>query len=166
MRKFSFAIAAATLLWALVSHAQAAEIVVLAAAAVEQPFEAVVHAFEHDTGNKVVVTFGSVGAIQNKLKAGASPDLVILSTALVTAAEKDGTARAVVGCAEIGVAVRDGTPAPDISTADAFKKTLLSGFLYGPGRRRDRRGLYRGPAGPTGHRGHHQGEIYEVQHRP
>jgi molybdate transport system substrate-binding protein len=31
-----------------------------------------------------------------------------------------------VGRAEIGVAVRDGTPAPDISTTDAFKKALLA----------------------------------------
>jgi len=132
MRKFSFATAAVTVLWDLASHAgaQAAEIAVLAAAAVEQPFEAVVHAFEHDTGNKVAVTFGSVGAIQGKLKAGANADLVVLTTALAMAAEKDGTARggsrAVVGRAEIGVAVRNGTPVPDISTADAFKKTLLA----------------------------------------
>ncbi len=132
MRNFSFATAAVTLVLALASHAgaQAAEIVVLAAAAVEVPFEAVVHGFEHDTGNKVAVTFGSVGAIQSKLKAGVNADLVILSTALVAAAEKDGTARAgsraVVGRAEIGVAVRNGASAPDISTADAFKKTLLA----------------------------------------
>ena len=132
MRNFSFAMAAAILLWALVSpaEAQAAEIVVLAAAAVEEPLEAVVHAFEHDTGNKVAMTLGSVGAIQTKQKAGAKADLVILSTALVTAAEKDGSARAgihaVVGRVEIGVAARDGTPAPDISTADAFKKTLIA----------------------------------------
>ena len=80
MRNFSFATAAATLLWALAlpAGARAAEITVLAAAAVEQPFEAVVHAFEHDTGNKVAMTFGSVGAIQNKLKAGVNADLVIL----------------------------------------------------------------------------------------
>jgi molybdate transport system substrate-binding protein len=131
MRNFSFA-AAATLLWALASTAgaQAAEITVLAAAAIEEPLEAVVHAFEHDTGNKVAMTLGSVGAIQAKLKAGAKADLVILTTALATAAEKDGTARAgsraVVGRVEIGVAVRDGTPAPDISTTDALKKTLLA----------------------------------------
>ena len=70
MRNFSFATAAVTALWILGSHvgAQAAEIVVLAAAAVEQPLEAVVHAFEHETGNKVAMTFGSVGAIQNKLR--------------------------------------------------------------------------------------------------
>jgi molybdate transport system substrate-binding protein len=132
MRKISFTTAAVTLVWALASFpsAQAAEIIVLAAGAVEQPFEAVVHAFEHDTGNKVVVTFGSVGAIQSKLKAGANADLVVLTTALAAAAEKDGTARtgsrAVVGRAEIGVAVRNGAPVPDISTADAFKKTLLA----------------------------------------
>jgi molybdate transport system substrate-binding protein len=132
MRNSPFALAVVTLLWTLASHAgaQAAEIVVLSAAAVQEPFEAVVHAFEHDTGNKVAVTFGSVGTIQTKLKAGANADLVILSTALVAEAEKDGNARAgsraMVGRAEIGVAVRDGTAVPDISTADAFKKTLLA----------------------------------------
>jgi molybdate transport system substrate-binding protein len=132
MRRIGFTIATATLLFGFAtdSRASAAEIAVLAAAAIEQPFETVVHAFEHDTGTKVSVEFGSVGAIQNKLKAGAKPDLVILSTAAVVAAEKDGAvlpgSRAVVGRAEIGVAVRDGTPAPDISTTDAFKKALLA----------------------------------------
>ena len=132
MRNFSFATAAVTSVLALASlaGAQAAEIAVLAAAAVQEPFEAVVHGFEHDTGNKVAVTFGSVGAIQTKLKAGVNADVVILSTALAAAAEKEGTARAgsraVVGRAEIGVAVRNGASVPDISTADAFKKTLLA----------------------------------------
>jgi molybdate transport system substrate-binding protein len=132
MRKFSFAAAIATLACAVASHqgAQAADIAVLAAAAIEEPFEAVVHAFEHETGNKVVMTFGSVGAVQNRLKAGAKADLVVVTTALAAAAEKDGIAlagsRAVVGRVEIGVAVRSGATAPDISTADAFKKTLLA----------------------------------------
>ena len=132
MRHIRFTIATATLLFGLATHtrAAAAEIAVLAAAAIEQPFETVVHAFEHDTGTKVGVEFGSVGVIQNKLKAGAKPDIVILSTAAVAAAQKDGAvlagSRAVVGRAEIGVAVRDGTPAPDISTTDAFKKALLA----------------------------------------
>ena len=31
-----------------------------------------------------------------------------------------------MGRAEIGVAVSDGTPAPNISTTDAFKKALLA----------------------------------------
>src|ERR1700722_17979918 len=132
MRHRGLTIATAALLLGFAPHpgATAAEIKVLAAAAIDHPFEAVAHEFEHDTGTKVSVEFGSVGAIQNKLKAGAKPDLVILSTAAVVAAEKDGAvlpgSRAVVGRAEIGVAVRDGTPAPDISTIDAFKKALLA----------------------------------------
>jgi molybdate transport system substrate-binding protein len=132
MLNFSFVTAVATLACAVASHsgAQAAEIAVFAAAAIEEPFEAVAHAFEHDTGNKVAMTFGSVGAVQNKLKAGAKADIVILTTALAAAAEKDGTALAgsskVVGRVEIGVAVRAGAETPDISTADAFKKTLLT----------------------------------------
>jgi molybdate transport system substrate-binding protein len=132
MRYFSFITAIAALACTLAphSHAQAADIAVLAAAAIEEPFEAVAHGFEHDTGNKVAATFGSVGAIQNRLKAGAKADLVVLTTALAAAAEKDGTAlagsRAVVGRVEIGVAVRNGAAAPDISTADAFRKTLLT----------------------------------------
>jgi molybdate transport system substrate-binding protein len=129
MRKFWLAAAMLGIV-ASAPAAGAAEIVVLAAAAVEEPFEAVVHAFEHDTGNKVVTTFGSVGAIQGKLKGGARADLVILSTAATLAAEKDGQARAgsraVVGRVAIGVAVRVGTPAPDIATPDAFKKALLA----------------------------------------
>jgi molybdate transport system substrate-binding protein len=131
MRNFLFA-AAVTLLCvpAFQTGAQAAEIAVLAAAAVQEPFEEVVHAFEHETGNKVVATFGSVGAIQAKLKAGANADVVVLNTALAAAAEKDGSARAgsraVVGRVEIGVTVGTGTPAPDISTTDAFKKALLA----------------------------------------
>jgi molybdate transport system substrate-binding protein len=131
MRKFLFA-TAIMMLSALScqSGAQAAEVAVLAAAAVQEPFEAVVHMFEHETGNKVAATFGSVGAIQTKLKGGAKADLVILTTALAAAAEKDGNARpgsrAVVGRVEIGVAMRDGAPVPDISTAEAFKKSLLA----------------------------------------
>ena len=117
MRQIGFTIATAMLLSgpATYTRADAAEIAVLAAAAIEQPFETIVHGFEHDTGTKVGVEFGSVGVIQNKLKAGAKPDIVILSTAAVAAAQKDGAvlagSRAVVGRAEIGVAVRDGTPA-------------------------------------------------------
>ena len=81
MRQIGFTIATATLLFGLATHTQAtaAEIAVLAAAAIQQPFETVAHAFAHDAGTKVSVAFGSVGAIQNKLKAGAKPDLVILS---------------------------------------------------------------------------------------
>jgi len=132
MRKSSFVTAAAILALGIACQvrAQAADIEVLAAAAVEEPFEAVVHAFERDSGHRVRVTFGSVGAVQGKLKAGEKADLVILSTAAVAAAEKDGTAlpgsAAIVGRAEIGVAVREDATVPNIATVEAVKTMLLA----------------------------------------
>jgi molybdate transport system substrate-binding protein len=129
MQKSSFAMVAMLLAFMPSAEAQAADLVVLAAAAVQEPFENIVHAFEHDTDNRVATTFASVGAIQAKLKAGAKADLVVLTSGLAAAAERDGTARAgtrvVVGHVEIGLAVRSGAPAPDISSVDAFKKALL-----------------------------------------
>src|SRR5258708_22740535 len=95
MRKMSFTMAAATLLLGVASRpgAQAADIAVLAAAALEEPFEAVVHAVERDSGNKVTVSFGSVGALSAKLKAADKAHLVISSTAALAAAEQDGPGR-------------------------------------------------------------------------
>jgi molybdate transport system substrate-binding protein len=131
MRNLFFTMAV-TVLIALASRlgAQGAEITVLVAGAVQEPFEAVVHAYERESGDKVHASFGSVGTIQAKLKAGEKADLVISSTPAVAAAEKEGTvqpgSRAVIGRVEIGVAVREGTPVPDIATPDSFKKALLA----------------------------------------
>ena len=45
----------------------------------QEPFEAIVHAYERESGDKVHASFGSVGQIQTKLKAGEKADLVISS---------------------------------------------------------------------------------------
>jgi molybdate transport system substrate-binding protein len=132
MRKIWFVTVATTLSTVVASYtgAHAAEIAVIAAAAVQEPFEAIVHAYERESGDKVHASFGSVGQIQARLKAGEKADLVISSTPAVAAAEKEGMARpgsrAVLGRVEIGVAVRAGAPVPDISTTDAFKRTLVA----------------------------------------
>src|SRR5580700_5554224 len=132
MRKIRLVTAATTLSAVVASYtgAHAAEIAVVAAAAVQEPFEAVAHAYERESGDKVHASFGSVGQIQTKLKAGEKADLVISSTPAVAAAEKEGAvrpgSRAVLGRVEIGVAVREGAPMPDISTTDAFKRTLMA----------------------------------------
>jgi molybdate transport system substrate-binding protein len=132
MRRMSLMAAAATLLVGIAaqSGARGAELTVLAAAAVQEPLEAVVQAFERESGDKVRLTLGSVGAISAKLNAGEKADVVISSTPAVAAAEQEGAVRpgtrATVGRVEIGVAVREGAPVPDISTTEAFKKALLA----------------------------------------
>jgi hypothetical protein len=99
------------------------------------------HAFEHDTGTRSASNSGSVvGATQNKFEAGAKNDLAILSTAAVAAAEKVGAGLAgkfaVAGRAEIGVAVRDGTPAPDISLIRPAAGRRRSSWHAGAGAQR------------------------------
>jgi len=111
-------------------HAAAADLKVISAAAVEEPFEKLSADFTRESGHKVQSTFGPVGAMQTKLKGGEKADVIVLSTAAMDALDKDGSlvagSRADLGRATAGVGVRAGAPAPDISTPEGFKKTLLA----------------------------------------
>ncbi len=61
--------------------------------------------------------------------AGETADLVILSASAIAALEKTGIfvpgSRTDLGRTVTGVVVREGAPAPDISTPEAFKQALL-----------------------------------------
>lgn len=74
------------------------------------------------------ITFGTVGALQAKLAAGETADVIVLGAPAIAAMERSGalmvgSGRPVARTA-IGVAVRKGAPAPDISTSDAFVRAL------------------------------------------
>ena len=85
--------------------------------------------FTRATGRETDITFGTVGAIQDKLAAGETADVLVLGAPAIAKLEQSGAV--VPGSANkiaqtsIGVCVRDGTSAPDISTADTFKAALL-----------------------------------------
>jgi molybdate transport system substrate-binding protein len=108
----------------------AAELKVMGAGPVEGTVKELVPAFVHETGHKVDGVFNTVGFIQERLKAGERPDILILSAFVMEAMEKDGSlvtgSRTEIGRATSGFAVRAGAPTPDISTPDAMKKTLLA----------------------------------------
>ncbi len=107
----------------------AAEIRVLSAAAAQVPEKELAAEFTKETGHQVSFTFGSPGAIQQKLAAGETFDLVILPAAGIENLDKAAKllpgSRMALARVGIGVAVRDGAPKPDISTPEAFRKTLL-----------------------------------------
>jgi molybdate transport system substrate-binding protein len=85
--------------------------------------------FMRETGHEVDITFGPVGTLQKKLAAGETTDVLILGQPAMEMMEQQGCfvagTRTDVSRVSIGVAVREGEPAPDISTADTFKTTLL-----------------------------------------
>jgi molybdate transport system substrate-binding protein len=86
--------------------------------------------FARATGHEPDITFGTVGALQVKLDAGETADVLVLSEPGIAKLEKAGAlvagSRREVARTSIGVAVRAGTAAPDISTPDAFKAALVA----------------------------------------
>lgn len=129
-RRFALSLLIAIPLALAAGHAGAADIKVVAAGAVEEPFEKLAADFTRESGNKVNAMFGPVGGMMNKLKGGEKADVIILSTAAMDELDKSSAlvagSRAELGRAVAGVAVRTGAPLPDISSPDAFKKALVS----------------------------------------
>ena len=118
----AFALMAAT--------AQAADMTFLIGGAMSEPFKVVGADFAKKTGDKIDYTFDTTGALQMKLRGGEKADIVLLSAAGLDAMEKEhlvqpGT-RVDLARALIGVSVKRGAKAPDLSTPDAFKAALVN----------------------------------------
>src|SRR2546429_8098781 len=121
-------VAAAT--WAHADRAEAAEIKVLSAGAVRSVVSDLAEAFRRETGHTVTLTFGTVGALRQKLAAGEPADVLILTDVAIDDLARQGAVatgtRTDIARTAMGVAVREGAPVPDISTPEAFRQTLLS----------------------------------------
>jgi molybdate transport system substrate-binding protein len=80
-------------------------------------------------GGKVQMQYQPMGRLVKSLEEGAQVDLVIVTEETLPALERENRVKrgakpiARVG---IGVAVNQSAPSPDISTVDAFRKTLLA----------------------------------------
>ena len=110
------------------------EFVVMTAGAFTAAHLALVPQIEALLGRRVVTATTSVGlgntSIENRLRRGERAELVIVSSAMHELFEtvglvKRGTAT-LVAESTIGLAVRSGAPAPDISSVETFKQTLLA----------------------------------------
>lgn len=123
-----FAAALATIL--SVSAASAADIKVLTAGAYKPVLLALQGDFERQTGHRLKIENDTAGGLQKRISAGEAFDVAVLPPATVqqlTQAGKlaDGSARRLARVA-IGVAVKNGSAAPDISTVAAFQAALMS----------------------------------------
>lgn len=127
--------AAAVLVLALGTGAQAAEIKVLSSNAVKSVLEELAPQFERATKNNIVFTFDPAAVLKGQIEKGAAFDLAILTDAaiddLVKQSKISGATRTAFARSGAGVAVRKGAPKPDISTTEAFKRTLLGAKSIG-----------------------------------
>lgn len=110
--------------------AQAAEIKVLSGNGARSAVAELGAAFERASGHKVTIDFAVNPEVKKRIDGGEAFDVAVLNPPVLDALIKEGkvvgATRSVLGRAGIGAAVREGAPKPDISTVDAFKRTLLS----------------------------------------
>ncbi|MBV9191512.1 MAG: substrate-binding domain-containing protein [Betaproteobacteria bacterium] len=76
-------------------------------------------------GGEVDVQFQPMGKLFESLSQGANVDVVIVTQEMVSRLQAKPGARAIARVG-IGVAVNEKAPSPDISTVEAFRKTLLA----------------------------------------
>lgn len=116
--------------WACTAYAQAAEIKVLSAGAVKGIVTELAETFRQETGHTVMLISGTAGEIRQKVAAGDPADVIFVTDTvleqLVLTRNLVANTRADIARTAIGVAVRAGAPLPDISTPEAFKRTVLA----------------------------------------
>src|SRR4029078_11432759 len=127
MRRLLVYIAA---LFVAASPAQAAELRVLSGNGAKAAVQELCKQFERATGNTIKLHFEVNADLKKKIEAGEAFDVAVLNPPVIDALIKDGRliagSRADIGRSGLGLAVRTGTPKPDISWVDAFKRTLLA----------------------------------------
>jgi molybdate transport system substrate-binding protein len=101
---------------------------VLSARAPQMALQKLFADFTRQTGHAVTASYGTVGAIGARFKAGEAADLLILSPSALAALGDSLLAGSATEVARAGlaVAVRSGAVAPDLSTPQAFKAALLA----------------------------------------
>ena len=103
---------------------------ILSAGAAQAVTERIIDAFRRDTGAEVMADFGAVGAMKARVVAGETVDVIILTQAmiegLVAAEFVEQGSRIDLGTVGTGVAVRSGTPVPDVADAHRLRAAIVA----------------------------------------
>jgi molybdate transport system substrate-binding protein len=106
------------------------ELKVLSAGAVKSGVAQVAKEFERATGAKVSIEFNTAPELRKRMAAGDAADVVVAPPAAMEEFQKQGRivggSRGFVGRSRMGVVVHADAPAPDVSNAAAFTKTLAA----------------------------------------
>ena len=112
------------------STAKAAEIKLLSAVALQPGFIALIPDFEKSSGHKVTTTYGTAGAVANRVQKGEASDIAISSGPLMDQLQAQGKviagSRVNIAKVGVGVFVRKGGTKPDLASVDGFIRSLLA----------------------------------------
>jgi molybdate transport system substrate-binding protein len=106
----------------------AAEIRVLCSNGLKAVMEDIVPQFERTSGHKVLVRYGLAAGFKQQIEAGEAFDLAVLTPPLIDDLIKQkkmaADSRAVIARTGLALMIRAGSRKPDVSTTEAFKKSL------------------------------------------
>jgi molybdate transport system substrate-binding protein len=107
------------------------DIKIISGGAFKQVLNALAAQYEKTSGSKLDLTYRTVGQHLQLIESGEeSFDVAVLTPDAIDRLIKDGKvvagSRADLARTGVGVVVRAGAPLPDISSVDAFKRTLLA----------------------------------------
>jgi molybdate transport system substrate-binding protein len=130
MRKTVLTIATAASLVFAAAGAFAAELKVYVSGAMAHALEEISKDFAKKNGHTLDFVVGTTGVLQDRVRKGEKADVIEVTSVGMDQLEKEklvvlGT-RVELARANIGVAVREGAPALDVSTPDALKQRLLA----------------------------------------
>ena len=108
---------------------QATDLKVLTAGAFKSTVVALAPDYEKASGNRLVIDNDTVGGLVKRVEGGESFDVLVASPAAIDELAAKGKvapfSRKNLARVGVGVMVKEGTPKPDVSTVDAFKKAVL-----------------------------------------
>jgi molybdate transport system substrate-binding protein len=111
------------------NHAHAADLRILSPGATEGVLNELLPPFDRASGHKSNITYGPAGAIANRVRKGEAIDVIVSSASEAARLSKEGKTvkgtQTVIAKVGIGIFVRKGDPKPDISTQEAFVRTLM-----------------------------------------
>src|SRR5262245_43203773 len=108
--------------------AKATKITVLSADVFTGVFDALAGNFERTTGHKVTIVYDTAGAIRNSVQTGEAGEVTMVPRPMLDQLVQQGMIAqgSIVDVARsaVGIAVRRGAPKPDISSVEAFARSL------------------------------------------
>ena len=118
------------LVLAAIPGAAAAEIRVISGGAAKAFVQPLAESFSSESGTAVVIDWQPMGTLVKSLAGGQPADMLIVTSEMLEQLERDGKLPRGAGHplarVGVGVAVNERAPNPDISSADALRRTLLA----------------------------------------
>jgi len=123
------ALAFALLYLANPNISNAAEVRVLSSLNMKPIFDYLSSNFEHSTGHHLTINYDTAGPVKRRISGGEAADVVVVLKSLLDDLMREGkvvqASAADIARSSVVLAVREGSPRPDISSLEGFKRAML-----------------------------------------